>query len=78
MLTGPLINPIVIASTYMAFGSDFKMAGLRMGLGFLVAIIVAFAVSYLFKGNQLKTASNHEHTHIHVKKNLLLTDFGTC
>ena len=56
MLTGPLINPIVIASTYMAFGSDFKMAGLRMGLGFLVAIIVAFAVSQLFKGNQLKTA----------------------
>jgi uncharacterized protein len=67
MLTGPLINPIVIASTYMAFGSDFKMAGLRMGLGFLVALIVAFAVSQLFKGNQLKTAINNEHTHIHAK-----------
>ena len=68
MLTGPLINPIVIASTYMAFGSDFKMAGLRMSLGFLVAIIVAFAVSQLFKGNQLKTAIHHEHTHLHTKK----------
>ena len=75
MLTGPLINPIVIASTYMAFGSDFKMAGLRMSLGFLVAIIVAFAVSQLFKGNQFKTAINNEHTHIHAKKESLTNRF---
>jgi uncharacterized membrane protein YraQ (UPF0718 family) len=54
MLTGPLINPVVIASTYMAFGNSLKMAGLRMGLGFLIALLVAFAVSSLFKGNQLK------------------------
>jgi uncharacterized protein len=54
MLTGPLINPVVIASTYMAFGNSVKIAGLRMGLGFLIALLVAFAVSRLFKGNQLK------------------------
>ncbi len=54
MLTGPLINPIVIASTYMAFGNDFEMAGLRNGLGFLVAIIVAFSVSIFFKSGLLK------------------------
>lgn len=54
MLTGPLINPVVIASTYMAFGNSVKMAGLRMGLGFLIALLVAFAVSRLFNGNQLK------------------------
>ncbi|MGA5688795.1 permease [Cytobacillus pseudoceanisediminis] len=54
MLTGPLINPIVIASTYMAFGNDFEMAGLRMGLGFLIAIVVAFSVSIFFKSGQLK------------------------
>lgn len=54
MLTGPLINPIVIASTYMAFGNDFKIAGLRMGLGFFIAVVVAFAVSWLYKGNQFK------------------------
>lgn len=54
MLTGPLINPIVIASTYMAFGNDIGIAGWRMGLGFTVALIVAFAVSFFFKGNQLR------------------------
>ncbi|MBM6618963.1 permease [Bacillus suaedaesalsae] len=54
MLTGPLINPIVIASTYMAFGNDFKIAGLRMVLGFLIALIVAFIVSRFVKGTQFK------------------------
>lgn len=73
MLTGPLINPIVIASTYMAFGNDFKIAGLRMGLGFLVAIIVAFAVSWLFKGNQLNASVSMHSPHQH-SKNESITD----
>lgn len=54
LLTGPLINPIVILSTYMAFGNDSKMAGLRMGVGFVAALIIALFISYLFKSNQLK------------------------
>jgi uncharacterized protein len=70
MLTGPLINPIVIVSTYMAFGNDIKIAGLRMGLGFLIAIIVALVVSFLFKGNQLKTSISMgaTHSHVHINK----------
>jgi uncharacterized protein len=54
LLTGPLINPIVILSTYMAFGNDMKMAGLRMGVGFVVAFIITLIISFLFKSNQLK------------------------
>ncbi|MCU9612890.1 permease [Caldibacillus lycopersici] len=54
LLTGPLINPIVILSTYMAFGNDFKMAGLRMGVGFIIAFVIAVITSFLFKTNQLK------------------------
>ncbi|SDH87091.1 permease [Alteribacillus bidgolensis] len=54
LLTGPLINPIVILSTYMAFGNDAKMAGLRMGIGFLAALIIAFIVSIFYKSTQLK------------------------
>lgn len=54
MLTGPLINPIVIVSTYMAFGNDLKIAGLRMGLGFVIALLVAFVISFTFKGTQFK------------------------
>lgn len=65
MLTGPLINPIVIASTYMAFGNDMKVAGLRMGLGFVIALVVAFAVSWIFKGDQLKTSISNRLSHSH-------------
>ncbi|SEN98595.1 hypothetical protein SAMN05192533_1375 [Mesobacillus persicus] len=62
MLTGPLINPIVIASTYMAFGNDIQIAGLRMGLGFLIAVVVALIVSFVFKGTQFKNATHLLHT----------------
>ncbi|MBT2642735.1 permease [Bacillus sp. ISL-41] len=65
MLTGPLINPIVIASTYMAFGNDFKIAALRMGLGLAIAIIVAFMVGMIFKGTQFKKSTSlliHSHS----------------
>lgn len=68
MLTGPLINPIVIVSTFMAFGNDVKIAGLRMGLGFFIAILVAFAVSILFKGNQLKSPLHTGLLHTHTKR----------
>ncbi|MBT2724868.1 permease [Bacillus sp. ISL-46] len=68
MLTGPLINPVVITSTYMAFGNDIKIAGLRMGLGFLVSLMVAFAVSWVFKGNQLNASIGKDASAIHSKK----------
>ncbi|GLB60885.1 hypothetical protein NCCP133_30170 [Cytobacillus sp. NCCP-133] len=72
MLTGPLINPIVIVSTYMAFGNDLKMAGLRMGLGFLIAIIIAFIVSIIFRSNHLKDSVQVIHHHSYVKKRSLI------
>ncbi|WLD92952.1 permease [Alkalihalobacillus sp. AL-G] len=54
LLTGPLINPIVILSTYMAFGNDIRMASLRMGVGFVAALFIALIISQLYKTNQLK------------------------
>ncbi|WP_163102028.1 permease [Peribacillus alkalitolerans] len=68
LLTGPLINPIVIYSTYMAFGNDLRMAILRMGLGFLISIMIALIISWLIKGNQLKVVdaiTPHEHNQSH-------------
>lgn len=56
MLTGPLINPIVIFSTYMAFGNDVRMAALRMGLGFVAAVIISLSAGFLFKGNPMKNS----------------------
>lgn len=58
LLTGPLINPIVIASTYMAFGQDLRIALLRMGLGLLIAVVIATVISLLFKRNQLEQSDS--------------------
>ncbi|WP_026672129.1 permease [Alkalihalobacterium bogoriense] len=49
MLTGPLINPLVALSTYMAFGQDVTMMLMRFSLGFLAAFIVALIVYSVFK-----------------------------
>lgn len=54
LLTGPLINPIVILSTYMAFGNDWRMALYRMFIGFFIAVIIAFIISILYRSHQLK------------------------
>jgi uncharacterized protein len=77
MLTGPLINPVVIASTYMAFGNSVKMAGLRMGLGFFIALLVAFSVSRLFKGNQLKASINSQSSLSQTKQQSFTNRFWT-
>ncbi|WP_034658328.1 permease [Robertmurraya massiliosenegalensis] len=58
LLTGPLINPIVILSTYMAFGNDLKMALLRMGVGFVAALIIAIIIASFYKSNQVKHSLN--------------------
>ena len=61
MLAGPIVNGIVILSTWVAF-RDHKigpeMVGLRVGLGFLVACVTALIVhrSYKKHGNALLTA----------------------
>ena len=64
MLTGPLINPIVILSTYMAFGNDLRMAGLRMGIGFTVALVIAGLMSFFYQSSQLSHVNQiHDHNH---------------
>lgn len=48
MLTGPIVNPIVVFSTFIAFGNDWTMALIRAGMAFAVALAVSLTVSILF------------------------------
>ncbi|QTH40169.1 permease [Cohnella sp. LGH] len=48
MLTGPIINPIVLFSTYIAFGNDWRVVAIRSGMAFLVALAVSLCVALLF------------------------------
>lgn len=48
MLTGPIINPIVLFATFIAFGNDWRMAAIRAGGAVVVAFIVSVAISLIF------------------------------
>lgn len=75
MLTAPIINPIVIFSTFIAFGNSWEMAGWRMVGSFVVALIIGIWLAYFQKESVLKTKiqqtidhnhhHNHHHDHIH-------------
>jgi uncharacterized protein len=54
MLTGPIINPIVLFSTYIAFGSSLKMVVYRFGLALVVAILIGILLSIQMKDDQLR------------------------
>lgn len=71
MLTAPIINPIVIFSTFIAFGNSWEMAGWRMVGSFVVALIIGIWLAYFQKESVLKTKiqqtidHKHHHTHHH-------------
>ncbi|MEH6996650.1 permease, partial [Neobacillus drentensis] len=64
MLTGPVINPIVLFSTFIAFGNNWDMVLYRGGIALLVALIVGGLLSIQFKDSQLK---NDVADHVHRK-----------
>lgn len=77
MLTGPVINPIVLFSTYVAFGNKWDIMLYRGGLAIIVSIIVGLILSYQYDNNQLlekKSLNVYSHDHTgdqHFPKKLL-------
>jgi len=73
MLASPVVNPLVILSTLVAFRGQhaWAVAGLRTGLGYLVAVLVGLAVwkmlgernALLPKHQEAHENPNHEHDH---------------
>lgn len=55
LVGAPILNPVVFASTYYAFSSQLHIAYARMGLAFVLSIIIGFIMYLIFKNrNQLK------------------------
>jgi uncharacterized membrane protein YraQ (UPF0718 family) len=54
VISGPILNPIVFFSTYMAFRAQPEMAYARMGMAFLVAVAIGFIIWKTVKENPLK------------------------
>lgn len=65
MLTAPIINPIVLFSTYIAFGNRWSVVFYRGGLALAVSVIIGVILSYQFKDNQLLKPDEPGHHHHH-------------
>lgn len=65
MLTAPIINPIVLFSTFIAFGNRWSIVFYRGGLALAVSVIIGIILSYQFKDNQLLKPDEPGHHHHH-------------
>jgi hypothetical protein len=68
LLAAPVLNPVVLLSTWVAFGGDWWMVGWRAGLTLVVAVIVGLLIgshprpaSLLAPGVLTEAATNHHH-----------------
>lgn len=78
MLTAPIINPIVLFSTFIAFGNKWDVVFYRGGLAIAVSLIAGLIISYQFKGNQLiENGTRGHHLHAHVNQSFLQKLGGT-
>ncbi len=54
LLGGPIVNPLVASSTWLAYRYDWSFVGVRMICGYAIAVLVAYIISFLFRdGNAL-------------------------
>lgn len=61
MLAAPIVNPLVILSTYYAFDGNIKVVLLRVGIGFIISVIAGILMLYLSgEGNILKSGTSFQ------------------
>ncbi|CAN7528582.1 permease [Paenibacillus sp. LjRoot153] len=59
IIAGPILNPIVFAATLTAFRNHPSIAYSRMGLAFLVVIIIGLILYRLIKSSPLRLGQDH-------------------
>lgn len=62
ILVGPIVNPVVYASTYQAFRLQPEIVYSRMGLALVVGLIIGIVVYKFVSGNPLKSAQTSRHS----------------
>jgi hypothetical protein len=63
ILVGPILNPIVFFSTFMAFRNRPEITFSRMGLAFLVALVIGLLIYRFIKSDQIKVNKAEKHSH---------------
>ncbi|MCM3760355.1 permease [Alkalihalobacillus oceani] len=74
LVAAPILNPVVAASTFFAFRTDLTVLYARMGLAFILSIIIGAILYIVFKNKHHLKRTKHEHTHEHVE---VMTDSHT-
>jgi uncharacterized membrane protein YraQ (UPF0718 family) len=82
LLAGPIVNPIVFSSTFMAFRTSPEIAYARMIAAFVIAVLIGLLLSRFMKQSPLRTDGRHAakgvshfhhdvnvHAHDHVQPN---------
>lgn len=54
MLAAPIVNPLVILSTYYAFNNNVKIVALRVAIGMIAAIVIGYLILILSPGDVSK------------------------
>jgi uncharacterized membrane protein YraQ (UPF0718 family) len=65
ILVGPIINPIVFASTYLAFRTKPEMVYSRMTLALLIGTFIGLFIYYFVRKNPLKNSDSILDIHLH-------------
>lgn len=65
LLGGPILNPIVAASTALAYKFDWQVVGLRMLLGYGIAVTVALLMGRIFGKQPILAERVQETPHDH-------------
>ncbi|WP_068609595.1 permease [Paenibacillus swuensis] len=71
ILAAPIINPVVFASTSMAFRAEPDLVFARMGLAFVASAVIGLILYKTVRGNPLRAAPSgnagvqHLHTDVH-------------
>lgn len=63
LLGGPIVNPLVVLSTAVAYGYDWSMAINRLVFGYLIAVTIGFLVELFFHNRNALThqaLENHD------------------
>ncbi len=62
LLGGPIVNPIVAASTALAYAFDWRIVILRMALGYGIAVVIGLIMGRIFRsGTAIKENSVETH-----------------
>ena len=71
LLAGPIVNPVVATSTFVAYFFNWQVVLMRVGMGYVIAVTIGIAMETLMRGKEIlktddaecATSCGHDHEH---------------